>query len=116
MADQAHFYYTAIETFDEKAAKKFLKGNVLEPLKALKTHLDEMGDNSEENLEGLFTTLLEEFEIKLGKIAQPVRVALTGTSVSPGIFEVIAVLGKERVIPRLGKAIEFIEARVAAAQ
>ncbi len=115
MADQAHFYYTDIESFDEKAAKKFLKGNVLEPLKALKTRLDEMEDYSEENLESLFTNLLEEFEIKLGKIAQPVRVALTGTSVSPGIFEVIAVLGKERVIPRLGKAIEFIEARVAAA-
>ena len=44
------------------------------------------------------------------------RVALTGTSVSPGIFEIITVLGKERVIARLEKAIEFIEARMAAAQ
>ena len=114
MADQAHFYYTDIETFDEKAAKKFLRGNVLEPLKSLKTRLEEMADYSEENLETLFTNLLEEFEIKLGKIAQPVRVALTGTSVSPGIFEVIAVLGRQRVLPRLEKAIQFIEARVAA--
>jgi glutamyl-tRNA synthetase len=116
MADQAHFFYTRQISFDEKAAKKFLKGNVLEPLKALKTRLAELEDYSEKNLEDLFASLLEAFEIKLGKIAQPVRVALTGTSVSPGIFEVIAVLGKERVIPRLEKAIEFIEARVAAAK
>jgi glutamyl-tRNA synthetase len=44
-----------------------------------------------------------------GKIAQPVRVALTGTTVSPGIFEMIAVLGKDRVTARLQAAIASIE-------
>ncbi len=116
MADQAHFYYVDEVVFEEKPAKKFLKGNVFEPLKELKTRLEELEDYSEQNLEAAFTALLEKFEIKLGKIAQPVRVALTGTSVSPGIFEVITALGKERVIARLGKAIEFIEARMAAAK
>ncbi len=114
MADQAHFYYTEIETFDDKAAKKFLKGNVLEPLATLKNRLKEAEAYTEEDIEHLFAALLEAYQIKLGKLAQPVRVALTGTSVSPGIFEIIAVLGKERVIPRLEKAIQFIEARVAA--
>ena len=116
MADQAHFYYSDVESYDEKAAKKFLKGNVLEPLKSLKRRLEDLENYSEKNLEDLFTSLLEEFEIKLGKIAQPVRVALTGTSVSPGIFEIIDVLGKGRVLPRLQKAIDFIEARMAAAK
>ena len=116
LADQAHFYYIESVSYDEKAAKKFLKANVFEPLKALKHRLQDLEDYGEKKLEDLFTALLGEFEIKLGKIAQPVRVALTGTSVSPGIFEIITVLGKERVIARLGKAIEFIEARMAAAQ
>jgi glutamyl-tRNA synthetase len=111
MADQAHFYYIDDIDFDEKAAKKFLKGNVLEPLKALKARLEDLEDYSEKSLENVFAALLEAFEIKLGKIAQPVRVALTGTGVSPGIFEIIAVLGKERVLPRLQKAIDFIENR-----
>lgn len=111
MADQAHFYYIDDIDFDEKAAKKFLKGNVLEPLKALKARLEDLEDYGEQNLENVFAALLEAFEIKLGKIAQPVRVALTGTSVSPGIFEIIAVLGKERVLPRLQKAIDFIKNR-----
>ena len=44
----------------------------------------------------------------LGQLAQPVRVALTGGSVSPGIYEVIAVLGRERTLTRLGHAIELI--------
>jgi glutamyl-tRNA synthetase len=115
MADQAHFYYTDTIGYDEKAAKKFLKGNVLEPLKGLKCRLEKLETYSEKNLENLFAELLEEFEIKLGKLAQPVRVALTGINVSPGIFEIIHVLGKQRVLPRLDKAIEFIRARVAAA-
>lgn len=114
MADQAHFYYRDEIDFDEKAAKKFLKGNVCEPLKDLKSRLEALDDFSEQSLESVFLELLEAFEIKLGKIAQPVRVALTGTSVSPGIFEVIEVLGKQRVLPRLEKAIEFIEKRMAA--
>ncbi|MEJ2154181.1 MAG: glutamate--tRNA ligase [Desulfobacteraceae bacterium] len=114
MADQAYFYFTEIENFDDKAAKKFLKGNVLEPLATLKDRLKAAEVYTEENIEQLFAALLETYQIKLGKLAQPVRVALTGTSVSPGIFEIIAVLGKERVIPRLEKAIQYIEARVAA--
>jgi glutamyl-tRNA synthetase len=52
---------------------------------------------------------MEQFEIKLGKIAQPVRMALTGTRVSPGIFEIMGVLGRERVLARLDKAILYIK-------
>ncbi len=114
MADQAHFYYRDTIEFDEKAAKKFLKGNIFEPLKELVSRLEALDDFSEPSLESVFQELLAAYEIKLGKIAQPVRVALTGTSVSPGIFEVIEVLGRQRVLPRLEKAIEFIEKRMAA--
>ena len=49
--------------------------------------------------------------MKLGNIAQPVRVSLTGTTMSPGIYEVIEILGKEKVLDRLRKAIEFIQSK-----
>jgi glutamyl-tRNA synthetase len=111
MAEQARFYFTDEIVLDEAAAKKFLKGNILEPLKAITAGLTDLPELSEEKLEKLFTDVMSGFELKLGKIAQPVRVALTGTSVSPGIFEIIEVLGKERVISRLQKAIEYIEKR-----
>jgi glutamyl-tRNA synthetase len=115
MVDQCHFYFTEAIEYDEKAAKKFLKGNVLEPLKALVSRLSTLPSFSEKDLEELFKQLLLDFDIKLGKIAQPVRVALTGTSVSPGIFEIITVLGRDRVMQRLANAIDYIERRMARA-
>jgi glutamyl-tRNA synthetase len=113
MSEQARFYFTDPVALDEAAAKKFLKGNVLEPLKALHEKLAELEDFGEKSLEAVFVALMEAFQIKLGKIAQPLRVALTGTSVSPGIFEIITVLGKQRVLSRLQAAIAYIEKRVA---
>jgi glutamyl-tRNA synthetase len=113
MSAQARFYFTEPVVLDEGAAKKFLKGNVLKPLRELVEKLAELGDFSEKDLESVFVALMEAHQIKLGKIAQPVRVALTGTSVSPGIFEIITVLGKQRVLSRLRAAIAYIEKRVA---
>ena len=58
-----------------------------------------------------FDTVMEESGLKLGKIAQPIRVALTGGTVSPGIFEVMDILGKEEVLQRLEKAVSHISAK-----
>ena len=110
MADQALFYFAKEIQFEEKAAAKFLKGNILDDLLQLHNKLAALETFGEKELEAVFVQLMEQLEIKLGKIAQPMRVALTGTSVSPGIFEIMIVLGKTRVLERLGKAIDYIEA------
>ena len=52
---------------------------------------------------------MAEEEIKLGKIAQPLRVALTGGTISPGIYELVAILGKQVVLERMEKAVEFAQ-------
>jgi glutamyl-tRNA synthetase len=108
MADGAKFYFEDIVSYDENAAQKFFNGASLEPLKLLAKQLDEIDHFSEKKLENVFKAVMETTGLKLGKIAQPVRVALTGKTVSPGIFEIIEVLGKERVIERLKKAIQYI--------
>ncbi len=113
MSAQARFYFSDPMDLDEAAAKEFLKGNVLAPLKELQERLTELNDFTEKSLEAVFVALMEAHQVKLGKIAQPVRVALTGTSVSPGIFEIILVLGKQRVLSRIQDAIVYIEKRVA---
>ena len=113
MAEAALFYYQSDIAYDEKAAKKFLKSAALDPLKLLADKLEALEDYTQSGLEDVFKAVMDETELKLGKIAQPVRVALTGRTASPGIFEIIAILGKERVVPRLRKAIRFIETRVA---
>jgi glutamyl-tRNA synthetase len=112
MAEQALFYYKNDITYAEKAARKVFKPVALEPLRLLAEKLQVLPEFTEENLETAFKEIMEQTGFKLGKIAQPVRVALTGKTASPGIFEITAILGKERVIARLKKAIQFIEAKV----
>ena len=111
MAQQAEFYYQADITYEEKAAQKFLKVAALEPLRLLAAKLTATTDFSEKSLESVFVAVMDETGLKLGKIAQPVRVALTGRTASPGIFEIISILGKDTVLQRLDKAVRYIEAR-----
>jgi glutamyl-tRNA synthetase len=58
-----------------------------------------------EAMDNAFRDLAEELGLKLGKVAQPVRVALTGRTFSPGIFEVMAILGQQQVLERLDRAL-----------
>jgi glutamyl-tRNA synthetase len=110
MAEQALFYFVNEVSYEEKAAKKFLKPAVLEALQLLETQFETIKDFTEENLENAFKAVMDQTGLKLGKIAQPVRVALTGKTASPGIFEVTAIIGKDKVISRLQKAIGYIKA------
>jgi glutamyl-tRNA synthetase len=109
MADAATFYFSDTIIYEEKAASKFLNSKALDPLTKLTTALENIDRFTEENLETAFKTVMEQTGLKLGKIAQPVRVALTGRTASPGIFEVIEIIGKARVIARLKRAIKFID-------
>jgi glutamyl-tRNA synthetase len=71
--------------------------------------LGALPDLAQKTQEDAFKKVMDATGLGFGKIAQPVRLALTGTPVSPGIFEVIEVLGKTRVLARLKAAVEFIE-------
>ncbi|MDL2268810.1 glutamate--tRNA ligase [Desulfosarcina sp. OttesenSCG-928-A07] len=109
MADAAHFYYRDdVQPYDPAAAKKFLKPDMAPLLEQIAAALKDLPDLAESAQEAAFKTVMEKTGLGFGKLAQPVRVALTGTSVSPGIFEMITVLGKEKVLNRLEKACEFI--------
>ena len=109
MAEAARFYYDDNIILEEKAAKKNLKLAALEPLKKIHQALSDLPDFEEKALEVVFKAVMEATGLKLGKIAQPVRVALTGKTVSPGIFEVIAIIGRERTLTRIQGAIDYIE-------
>jgi glutamyl-tRNA synthetase len=108
MAENASFYYMDQLVYEEKAVQKFLKPDIIEPLAMLTEKLETAKDLTQETQEILFKEVLETTGIKFGKIAQPVRLALTGKTASPGIFEMIEILGKERVISRLKQAIKLI--------
>ncbi len=111
MADAMRFYMVDTIEFDEAAARKFLVPDIRAPFERLAEDLTKLDPFSEQGLEEVFKKVTAEFGMKLGKIAQPVRVALTGVTVSPGLFEIIDVLGKDAVLKRLGRALEYIRDR-----
>lgn len=96
---------------DEKAGAKHLTPDVAGPLKELAERLKTIEPFVHAEIEKVFNAIVEEKGVKLGKIAQPVRVALTGGTVSPGIFEVIEVMGKDRTLKRIEAALRLISAR-----
>jgi glutamyl-tRNA synthetase len=109
MATAAVFYFAETIEYEQKAAHKFLNPDTRQALRLLMEALSRLDAFSEENLENAFKSVMDRTGLKLGKIAQPVRVALTGKTASPGIFEITEIIGKEKVIQRLKQAIAFID-------
>jgi glutamyl/glutaminyl-tRNA synthetase len=98
------FLFEEPET-DEKAWKKVMKDGALPLLSDALEALRGTEQFTPDRLEEALGRILAEREVKPGKLYQPIRVAITGTSVSPGIFESLAVLGRERSLERLERAV-----------
>lgn len=110
MAENMKYYLVEDLEYEEAAAKKFLKPEMIDPFRRLIAGVEGMDHLDEKGLEKVFEqVVVTELGLKFGKVAQPVRVALTGGTVSPGLFEVMEVLGKAVVLKRLRKALEYME-------
>ncbi|GBD25461.1 Glutamate--tRNA ligase [bacterium HR30] len=106
LVELGRFYLTdAIEIPPELIRKHFLKPDVIPALERLRELLAAEENWCGETIQAAFERVLNEFGLGLGKIAQPVRVAVTGGTVSPGIFEVLDVLGKAQTLNRLDRAL-----------
>ena len=106
--DQSHYFYTDHIEYEKKARDKFLKEDNIPVFKSLIKQLTMLESFDQDSIHKTFEYIMKKTGLKLGKIAQPTRVALTGGTVSPGIFEVMEILGKEKVIDRLNKALSAI--------
>ena len=106
LAEKLRFYFVGDDDFayDEKAKKKFLKEGARRLLDELADELAKLDDFGEAALEAAVERFCEAREIQLGKVAQPARVACTGQKVGPGLFEMMAVLGREPTVARLRRA------------
>jgi len=111
MAEQSVFFYVEFDEYDANAAKKHLRPVVLEPLKLLSKALRELPDWNNTSIKSAIEVTANQLELKMGKLAQPLRVAVTGAGVSPSIDDTLRLLGQERSLNRLAKGIEFIENR-----
>jgi glutamyl-tRNA synthetase len=105
LAEFCRFYLSDAIEPEPKAAAKHLTPAVAPALAELAARLTALPSWDEPAIESAFQATIAEHGLKLGQLAQPVRVATTGGTVSPGIFEVLAVLGRERALSRLHDAV-----------
>ena len=114
MAASARYCYEDFEEIDPKAAKKNLRPVILEPLKTARVKLADLDDWTPENIARTIEEVAASFEINMGKLGQPIRVAVTGGSVSPPIDVTVWLVGRERALRRLDVALQIIAERAVA--
>ena len=112
LADIEHktkFLFTADDRieYDEKAVQKvLLKDNGLAMLKLVRDKLAAMPELTEQGIEDMLRALAEVHKVGLGKVAQPLRVAITGSTISPPIFDSVQLLGKEKTLTRIDNTLK----------
>jgi glutamyl-tRNA synthetase len=108
-AVQAAPYYEREVALDPEAARKFLTAEAAPILRELAGVFAAAPQWTPEALEPPFRELAERRGLKIGKLAQPLRVAVTGSTASPGIFETVYLVGREWTLERLARAAEVAE-------
>ena len=111
LCEKSRYFYEDTIEYDGDAVKKHLRPVVLAPLTALYERLRNVDEWQQEVLQQCINDVSAQFDINMGKIAQPLRVAVTGGSMSPAIDMTLTLLGKKRVIERLETALERIRER-----
>jgi glutamyl-tRNA synthetase len=103
--EQVTFLFTDMDEYDDKSWEKVMtKDGISDILKAASDRLVDLDPWTAEVIEETLRAMLAELEIGVGKGLQPMRVAVTGSSVSPPLFESMAVLGQEKTVARLDAA------------
>ncbi len=111
MAQNSVFFFTDITAYDDKAAKKNLTAEAAGPLQAVADRLSAIQEWTAASLHAAVNDAAVELSVGLGKVAQPIRVAVSGTSVSPPIDATLEVLGRETTLRRLQRAIQYAQAQ-----
>jgi glutamyl-tRNA synthetase len=109
MSERSRFFFEDFQHYDEKVAQKELTAESLSMLKTLHERLKGLHDWNKDAIHTILVKIAEDANVKIGKIAQPLRVATTGSNVSPPIDITLQLLGKEKTLKRIMRAIAYIE-------
>jgi len=111
MAEISAFFYKDFDQFDEQAAKKNLRPVAREGLEKMREALETLDDWTPEVLHQTVIDVSEALGLKMGKVAQPLRVAIVGRAASPGIDVTLYLVGRDACLRRIDMALEFIRQR-----
>jgi len=110
MAQNSRFFFQDFAQYDDKAARKHLTGAAVPVLLALNEGLKELPEWTAGDIHLVLDAVAGRFELPLGQVAQPLRVAISGTAISPPIDLTVALLGRPKSLSRVQRAIEFAAA------
>ena len=109
MCEMSLYFYQDTINYDADALQKHLNSLVLEPLNRLQGLFSALKEWNKEGIQECISTVCAQFNLKMGNIAQPLRVAVTGSSMSPSIDITLFLIGREKVIERLINAQRLIK-------
>jgi glutamyl-tRNA synthetase len=113
MADISECYYRDFEDFDAAAAKKHLRPVAREPLAKVRQGLAALDSWTPESVYAVIQAIAAELDVNMGKVAQPLRVALVGRAASPSIDVTLHLVGREAGLRRIDRALDYIAQRAA---
>ena len=109
IAQSGSYFFKDPDAYEEKAKKKYFIIGTAGTLKKMATVLSEMNEFTKSEIEKKYHDSAQESGASLGDMVHPTRLAISGVSFGPGLFEMMEVLGKERVLRRIGRALEYIK-------
>lgn len=111
MAKASTFFYKEFAAYDAKAVEKHFNAEALSALEILKDELERLEEWNTEAIHSVLEKVAESSGLKFGKVAQPLRIAVSGGTASPSIDLTLSLLGKKKTMARIERAIEFIGSR-----
>ncbi|WP_337065060.1 glutamate--tRNA ligase [Rouxiella badensis] len=113
MAESCHYFYQDFSEFDDAAAKKHLRPVARQPLEAVSANLAAITDWTPENVHNAIQGTADELGVGMGKVGMPLRVAVTGAGMSPGMDVTVHAIGQSRTLSRIDQALAYIAEREA---
>jgi len=105
LAHAMRYYLLDYVDIEPKAKEKYINPETIPIIKEITEKLAQINDFTQDKIEKIFMDIVNERGLKLGQVAQPIRVVITGSTVSPGIYEVLEIVGKEKTLKRLRRII-----------
>jgi glutamyl-tRNA synthetase len=109
IAQSGVYFFRDPDVYEEKAKKKYFNAEAVGILQKIATILSEMNEFSKSEIEKKYHESAQEIGASLGALVHPTRLAISGVSFGPGLFEMMEVLGKETVLRRIDQAVEDIK-------
>ncbi|MEM7357493.1 MAG: glutamate--tRNA ligase [Pseudomonadota bacterium] len=109
VVQQSRYFFHDVDAYDETQVRKHIKPVSPELLSALITKLEGIEEWQAEAIHAEVQSVVDEFEVAFAKVAQPVRIAVTGSTISPSIDQTLFLLGKDSALDRLRSGLEFFQ-------